>query len=125
MKEKKTVLVVDDDLGVRETLEVVLKDEFSVLKAENADQAFYVLKNFVPRLIITDLKMPPGMTGIELSRAIRSNPDGRISEVPIIMLTAEEKEVHEPVAKAAGVNRFLEKPLDLKKLRRAIAELLG
>ena len=123
--EKKTVLVVDDDRAVIEMLELVLKDEFRVLKAENADRALYVLESFIPQLIITDLNMPPGRNGIELSRIVRSNPDGKISKVPIIMLTAEEKNIHEPVAKAVGVNRFLEKPPSFKELRLVISELLG
>ncbi|MCU0571561.1 MAG: response regulator [Syntrophobacteraceae bacterium] len=81
MKEK--ILLVDDEEGIRRVLAITLEDEgYEVLTAENGETALKLFENALPRLVLTDIKMP-GMDGVELLQLIKE----RSPDTEVIMMT--------------------------------------
>ncbi len=78
-----TLLLVDDEEGIRKILGITLMDKgYDVHVASNAEEALRVFKEIQPGIVVTDIKMP-GMDGIELLRRIKAQND----ETEVIMLT--------------------------------------
>lgn len=110
-----TVLVIDDELGPRESLRFLLKNDYRVLCADSVDHGLELLRANNPDTVIMDIRMP-GRNGIEGLREIRkSNPD-----LSVIMLTgfaavgtAQESIRHE-------ANDYIEKPFDASEMRSIV-----
>ena len=83
----KCVLIVDDEVGARTLIGIMLdRGGFKVTKAKDADEALTMVeKDELLDLIILDVMMP-GMDGIELCRVLRTKP--RVTETPILILSA-------------------------------------
>ena len=114
------VLIVDDEYSGRVTLQSVLEGEdYQLEMAENGIQAIEKTKKLLPDVILLDVMMP-GMTGFEVCKRIRSDP--QIAEIPIIMLTALNDRDSLLNALKAGADDFISKPFDRYELR---ARLLG
>jgi DNA-binding response OmpR family regulator len=85
MSKQSSILVIDDDLDVLETLNLILEsDGFSVRKASSGDDAFVILKSFIPDIILLDITMPK-MDGFEICKILKSNRDTK--HIPVIFLT--------------------------------------
>lgn len=110
------VLLVEDDPVTRTMLEGVLRTLLghTVACADNGQQALAMALEFMPRIVITDWLMP-GMDGLEVCRALRATEWGQT--IYIIMLTSMD--THDEVTEAfeAGVDDFLNKPVDVRTLR--------
>lgn len=117
----ETILVVDDEAKIRQTLRGVLTDEgFDVVEAENGRAALDALANQVPRLAIVDIWMPE-MDGVELVQRMRS----QVPELPIIVISG-----HGTIETAVrviqlGAFDFLEKPFQLDALLKVVGRALG
>ena len=117
----KLILVVDDDPGIRELLELALNDEgYTVLVAGNGREALEHLGRHQPALIILDWMMPR-MNGPELARELQRR--GLRSRIRLLLLTAAGS----PTAKAAGMraDACLAKPFDLYDLLKQVERLVG
>jgi len=77
------ILVIDDDLGVRESLKMILKDKYYVSTTSNIDEAFNSINTVEPEMIFLDIKMPKA-NGLDFLKQMRSAN----STIPIIMITA-------------------------------------
>jgi putative nucleotidyltransferase with HDIG domain len=77
------ILVIDDDLGVRESLKMILKDKYCVSTASNIDETLDSINNIKPEIIFLDIKMP-GANGLDFLKQMRSAN----STIPVIMITA-------------------------------------
>ncbi|MBF2045935.1 MAG: response regulator [Leptolyngbya sp. IPPAS B-1204] len=117
------VLVVDDDLDVRELLAALL-NQFGaeVLTIASASEALASLESFRPDVLISDIGMPV-MDGYALLQQVRSLPPNRGGETPAIALTAYARAEDQQRALACGFQRHIPKPLDLKKLIQTVSEL--
>jgi len=72
----KKILIVDDEPGIRELVEMTLGvDEYEILKAENGKQAIEIAKSEKPDLTIMDVVMPGGIDGLEATRILKGNPE--------------------------------------------------
>ena len=109
-KDKKTILVVEDNLDNRCILVYRLRrvGDFEVVEAADGLQALEMVRKEAPDLIFMDLKMPV-MDGWEATRRIRALDEGR--EIPIIALTAQAMAGDEEKALAAGCDDYLAKPI--------------
>lgn len=115
-----TILVVDDQVGVRRLMLEIFKSEgYTVHTAANGQEALAMLDEYQPGLILLDMKMP-GMNGLETLREIkRLRP-----EQAVIMMTAyEELEVVAEAIKL-GVKEYVTKPCDINELKLLVAEAL-
>jgi two-component system chemotaxis response regulator CheY len=113
------VLVVDDFATMRKIVRNVLKQIKleNTMEAENGKQALELLKKEEIGLIISDWNMPE-MTGIELLRACKADPNLR--HIPFIMVTAEANKESVLEAIKAGVDNYIAKPFTSDKLQDAI-----
>lgn len=122
---KKTILVVDDEVGALTLIGIMLeRGGFNVLKAKNAADALAVLDQHLPDLIILDVMMPGGMDGIELCSVIRQRSD--TAALPVLILSARNDAASIMRGMDAGANDYLPKPIlhhDLvAKVRNMLAQ---
>jgi adenylate cyclase len=111
----RTILIVDDDADVRETLQLVLEPEgHDVLQAEGGQQAIALANAFQIDAFLIDVKMPR-MNGLDLCRAIRGMEQYR--NTPIIFLTGDHDEAVLEEAFTSGGDDFLNKPFTPAALR--------
>ena len=119
----KTILLADDEENLRLLVHTTIEDSgYTILEAENGTQALELTRTHRPALIVLDWMMP-GMTGIEVTRAVRQQPE--TAEIPIILLTARSQAEDRALARAAGANAYLAKPFSPMELFETIESLLG
>src|SRR4051812_398383 len=111
---KNLALIVEDDITSSKLLENILKDDFEVVSMQNGLDAILWLKDgHIPLFIIADLYMPR-MDGFEFIALLKSNH--LFSKIPIIIVSAEEKESTKDRCLKAGANKYLTKPVNLAEL---------
>jgi CheY-like chemotaxis protein len=115
-----TILIVEDDADIRETLASTLENfGYGVTTARNGREALELLARLAPRprLILLDMMMPV-MGGLEFLAAQRADQD--IARVPVVVVSA-----YSAVAQSAGAQEFLSKPVDLDDLLACAARYCG
>lgn len=116
-----TILVVDDELGIRALLSEILTDEgHTVELAENAAQARLVREMLRPDLVLLDIWMPD-VDGVTLLKEWSAS--GQLS-MPVIMMSGHGTIDTAVEATKYGASAFLEKPITLQKLLRAVEQAL-
>jgi two-component system response regulator RegX3 len=114
----RTILVVDDETTLRETLVEALETEgFRVVSAADGREALTVFRAERPDLVLLDLMLPE-LSGIEVCRIIRAE-----SGVPIVMLTAKDSEIDKVVGLELGADDYVTKPFSLRELSARIRAL--
>ncbi len=117
-----TILVVDDDLGTRLSISDYLElAGYSVITAEDGQQAIAMVEEYNPHLIVTDIVMPR-LNGYELVRQVRQQHKYRL--LPVILLTARTKTQERILGYQSGCDLYLPKPFELEELGAAISNLL-
>ena len=117
-----TILVVDDELGIRALLSEILTDEgHAVELAENAAQARAVRERLKPELVLLDIWMPD-VDGISLLKEWGAS--GQLT-MPVIMMSGHGTIDTAVEATKFGAMAFLEKPITLQKLLRAVEQALA
>ena len=112
-----TILVVDDELGIRALLSEILTDEgHTVELAENAAQARQLREAFHPDLVLLDIWMPD-VDGVTLLKEWSS---ASVLTMPVIMMSGHGTIDTAVEATKYGASAFLEKPITLQKLLRAV-----
>ena len=116
-----TILVVDDELGIRALLSEILTDEgHTVELAENAAEARQVRESLRPDLVLLDIWMPD-VDGVTLLKEWSSS--GQLT-MPVIMMSGHGTIDTAVEATKVGASAFLEKPITLQKLLRAVDQAL-
>ncbi len=115
------ILIIDDNKEMVAFLAETLSRDYECLKAYNGKEGLEVINKTFPDLIIVD-QMMPQIDGFTFSRAVRKNY--HTAMVPIIMLTAKEDMATELESIKIGIDIFMPKPFDIKKLQLRIAQLL-
>ena len=115
----KKVLIVDDDPNIVEVLRLYFdKDGFAVISCLSGEKALETFLATAPDIVVLDL-MLPGKDGYDICREIR-----RISEVPIIMLTAKTDILDKVVGLELGADDYVEKPFEPKELLARVKAIL-
>jgi len=122
--QKAYLLVVDDIPDILNLLEATLKFKgYRVVTARNGEEALEAIKQERPALIITDILMPK-MDGFNLVHRLRISPEFRT--IPVVFLSATYVAPEDKVfAHSIGVNRFIEKPVDLVKFLPIVERILS
>ena len=114
----RTILVVDDEPTLRETVVDALEAEgFTVIAAADGREALTRFRADRPDLVLLDLMLPE-LSGIEVCRIIRAE-----SGVPIVMLTAKDSELDKVVCLELGADDYVTKPFSLRELSARIRAL--
>lgn len=111
------ILIVDDEESIRVTLLAILQNEgYGAAAAENADEALALLGKGVWDVVVTDIVLP-GLSGVELLKAIRATaPD-----LQVIMMTGDPTMETAATAVRAGARDYLTKPVAKNAILRAVA----
>jgi DNA-binding NtrC family response regulator len=107
----KSVLIVDDEVGTRESLRMILKNDYEVLLAKNAEEAFQVVKERSPDVILLDIILPD-LDGLKVLEKIKQ----RDSDMIIIMITATRTVKTAVEAMKLGAYDYITKPFDTDEL---------
>jgi DNA-binding response OmpR family regulator len=111
----RTILVVDDEATLRETLVEALELEgFRAIPAADGREALARFRSEHPDLVLLDLMLPE-LSGVEVCRILRAE-----SAVPIVMLTARDSEVDKVVGLELGADDYVTKPFSLRELTARI-----
>jgi two-component system chemotaxis response regulator CheY len=113
------VLVVDDFATMRKIVRNILKQIGfeNIMEAEDGSAALRMIKSEPVGLVVTDWNMP-NMTGLDLLKAIRKDP--QIANLPVLMVTAEGLKDNVMDAVKAGVNNYVVKPFTAEVLQEKL-----
>ena len=122
MNKDMKILVVDDFSTMRRIIKNLLRDLgfTNTSDADDGQTALPMLKSGTYDFLVTDWNMP-GMTGIELLKAVRADPD--LASLPVLMVTAEQKKEQIVEAAQAGVNGYIVKPFTAITLKEKIDKI--
>ena len=119
MKDKQTIMVVDDDPNIAQLVKLYLEKEgFEVSVETRGDDAVAAFQKNPPSLMLLDI-MLPGMDGLQVCRAIR-----QISAIPIIMLSAKDETFDKVLGLELGADDYITKPFEGKELVARVKAVL-
>lgn len=117
------ILVVDDSLTVRQTMQLLLAGEgYDVHTARDGVEALEHIAKALPAAVVVDLEMPR-MNGLELTARLRASD--RTRRLPVIMVTSRSSEKHRRQAQLAGVDLYLTKPFRDADLLAHLSSMLS
>jgi two-component system phosphate regulon response regulator PhoB len=121
----KKILIVDDQIEVRELVQVTLEiGDYQILSAENGQEAVRIAQIEHPDIILMDIMMPGSeVDGLEACRTLKSDP--ATSDITIVMLSAKGQESDIDVGKAAGADDYFTKPFSPIALIEKVEEVMG
>jgi CheY-like chemotaxis protein len=115
----KTILVVDDDFDVRDSLSEILHDEgFAVATAADGFEALDYLRSHQPPVLILLDWMMPRCDGARFRQAQQADP--QLANVPVVLLTADTRA--QDKAGPLGLSGFLSKPVKLQRLLEVLSK---
>ena len=108
MAQKGSILIVDDEVGPRESLRMILKPIYEIYTATNGDEALQVIQNENIDLVTLDLRMP-GLSGIDVLREIKKIR----ADVEVIVITGYGTLTNAQEAIRYGAGDFISKPFNV------------
>src|SRR5688572_16053801 len=121
-RAQKKILVVDDEKDIVEMISFNLRRHgYGVFTAHNGLDALELAEREMPDLIILDLMMP-GVDGMEVARRLKADP--RLSQIPLVMLTARSEETDVVVGLTVGADDYVTKPFSMKILLARLGTIL-
>ena len=121
MSAQKTVLLVDDDIDIIESMRTVLEAKgYRVMVARDGNAGLTVAERESPDLIILDMMMPK-KSGFLVLEKLKGRAGGLI---PTIMITGNEGSRHRAYAEMLGVRDYIRKPFAMEKLVRSVEQVL-
>jgi CheY-like chemotaxis protein len=122
MSEKSKILIIDDDVFMREMVEEVLSEQYQICVADNGEEAVSLAKTAHPDLILLDVEMP-GMDGYET--CLRLKQQDETAAIPVIFVSARDQIDERLKGYEVGGNDYVIKPFNPQELKAKIAHLLG
>lgn len=125
MEEGKVILLVDDDLTLREMYQERLKAEgFDIVQASNGDEAIKKANEVKPNIILLDIMMPK-INGFDVLKDLKANPE--LKDIPVIVLTALIQDVDRVQGKKLGAADYIVKSETMpgeviEKIHRAMGQ---
>jgi DNA-binding NtrC family response regulator len=110
-EHEESIFVVDDDQGILDSFDAMLGDDYPVTMVNSGNKAVQLLREYNPRLLFLDIKMP-GMSGIDLLKWMHE----RDMATKVVIVTALPQDHYEQMARQYGVYRYLRKPLDVDEV---------
>lgn len=117
MSQSKVLLVDDEEEFVVALAERLQMRGFATQVALNGEQALHIVQDYIPDVMVLDLKMP-GIDGLEVLRRVKKNQP----EVQVIILTGHGSEQDAETARRLGAFEYLQKPVDIKEIVIALQQ---
>jgi signal transduction histidine kinase/ligand-binding sensor domain-containing protein/DNA-binding response OmpR family regulator len=119
---KNIILIVEDNVDVREFIKDSLGSDYEYCEAENGETGLKKAYDIIPDLIISDIMMPK-MNGNDMTRKLKS--DQKTSHISIILLTAKSGQENKIKGLETGADEYLIKPFSVKELQIRVCNLLN
>lgn len=119
--EKQIMLVVDDHDELRSFVAEIFSKQFQVVEAASGEEALEIALEVLPDIIITDWMMP-GMSGVNLCKALRNN--SKTNHIPIILLTSKSAQESQIEGMQSGADDYVSKPFNSDILEIRVNKLL-
>jgi two-component system alkaline phosphatase synthesis response regulator PhoP len=121
--DKKTVLIADDELGVRRLVRKILTKDYTVLEAQDGQKAIEIARSEKPDIILMDIMMPR-MDGLTACYVIKT--DETTKAIPVVMLTAVGYDLNRKLSQdVMGANEYITKPFSSQVLLDTIGQLFA
>lgn len=117
------VLIVDDHVDIRKLMRITLDKQFTVIEAENGENALDLIRRERPRLVLLDIMMPGCLDGLAVLEAVKRDPDLR--DTCVVMLTARGQVKDYEAGMSRGADGYFIKPFSPLQLLNFIRERLG
>jgi DNA-binding response OmpR family regulator len=118
----RIVVIADDESSIRLLVHATIEsDDFAVMEASNGAEAWALIQQHRPGLVLLDVQMP-GRSGLEVLRLIKADPDLKATRV--ILLTSKAQETDVEVGLMAGADFYLTKPFSPLDLLTRVEEAL-
>ncbi len=121
----KKILIVDDQIEVRELVQVTLEiGDYQILTAENGQEALEISWAEHPDIVLMDIMMPGSeVDGIEACRRLKADP--KTADITVVMLSAKGQENDILAGKAAGADDYFTKPFSPIALIEKVEQVIG
>lgn len=119
--DKKIILLIDDNIDMRNYMRLILRNEYTIIDAENGDKGIELSIKFIPDVIICDVIMP-GKSGFEVCQQLKGNM--YTSHIPVILLTACSLDEQKAQGFESGADAYIPKPFNAKLLNIRIHRLI-
>lgn len=120
--DQPLVLVVDDDILMRLSNAKILEEIADVVMAKNTYEAEEIMRVKHPALVLLDDIMPNCPTGLSFLEKVKQDED--LADIPIIMVTASNKDKEIARGLSAGASAYITKPVDMIALKKAVIDVL-
>ncbi len=117
---KPRLVIADDEADILRLLVFLLRS-YELHEAKNGRRALELVREVRPDLVLLDVMMPE-MTGLEVLKAMRADP--QIASIPVVLLSAKGQVTEIEAGLLGGATRYLIKPFESQVLRSCIAEVL-
>ena len=118
----RIVVIADDESSIRLLVHATIEsDDFAVMEASNGAEAWALIQQYKPGLVLLDVQMP-GRSGLEVLRLIKADPGLKATRV--ILLTSKAQETDVEVGLMAGADFYLTKPFSPLDLLTRVEEAL-
>jgi two-component system, OmpR family, phosphate regulon response regulator PhoB len=116
------LLIADDERSVRLLVSATLaSDRYHILEASSGVEAFDLIKEQHPRMVLLDVRMPD-IDGLEICRRVRADPE--LEDIAIVMLTGDNAPDQIEQGLAAGANQYLTKPFSPLQLLQIVETIM-
>lgn len=123
MMKNEYILIVDDEAPIREMIQTALElSGFNCQQAADTTQAYQMIINQRPCMVLLDWMMPNGSSGVDFCRRLKR--DEIMTEIPVIMLTARSDEDNKVQGLDAGADDYITKPFSTRELISRIKAVL-
>lgn len=119
--DKRHILIVDDERGIRMLAKDLLGHKFGVLEASDGQEAIDMANKYKPDLILMDILMP-NVDGYTACSTIKTNP--ATERIPVVMVTALGHELNKKLAQNSGTDGYLTKPFLEEELLDTVSKFV-
>lgn len=119
--EKRTILIVEDHVHLRQYVRGLLEGDYRVIEAANGQEGLWQARRNRPDLVVADVMMPK-MDGFSMVESIRKSP--RVSHIPVLMLTVCTRKKDRVRGLNGGADVYMTKPFDRDVLTAQISRLI-
>ena len=123
IRKRQTILIVDDEPNLRNLVHATIDSPvYQVIEARDGEEAWALIKERKPALVLLDLKMP-GRSGLDVLTAIRADPELRGTQVMVLTSSDRQSDIDKGIL--AGADYYLTKPFSPADLVARVSEAIG